>query len=108
MGLFIAVSVREVFEAQTFSNFFRFPMIFLCGLFFPIDVLPMPLRCLSYLLPLTYGVDILHGAIQGANVMPMWLDFIIITGFCVFLFAVSLRNIHKKWDYLIREFTKTY
>ena len=35
LGLFIAVAVSEVFEAQTFSNFFRFPMIFLCGLFFP-------------------------------------------------------------------------
>jgi len=29
LGLFIAVAVSEVFEAQTFSNFFRFPMIFL-------------------------------------------------------------------------------
>src|SRR5690554_3342156 len=27
LGLFVAVSVSEVFEAQTFSNFFRFPMI---------------------------------------------------------------------------------
>ena len=34
LGLFVAVSVSEVFEAQTFSNFIRFPMIFLCGLFF--------------------------------------------------------------------------
>ena len=33
-GLFIAVAVSEMFETQTFSNFFRFPMIFLCGLFF--------------------------------------------------------------------------
>ena len=37
LGLFIAVSVSEVFEAQTFSNFFRFPMMFLCGLFIPIE-----------------------------------------------------------------------
>ena len=37
LGLFVAVSVSEVFEAQTFSNFFRFPMLFLCGLFFPIE-----------------------------------------------------------------------
>lgn len=40
LGLFVAVSVSEVFEAQTFSNFFRFPMVFLCGLFFPVDKLP--------------------------------------------------------------------
>ena len=64
LGLFIAVSVREVFEAQTFSNFFRFPMMFLCGLFIPIANLPAVLRPLSYLLPLTYGADILKTAIN--------------------------------------------
>jgi len=97
LGLFVAVSVSEVFEAQTFSNFFRFPMIFLCGLFFPIDALPVFLRPLSYLLPLTYGVDILHGAIHERNTLPLSLDFLTITGFCVILFYISLRNIHRKW-----------
>jgi ABC-2 type transport system permease protein len=97
LGLFIAVSVSEVFEAQTFSNFFRFPMIFLCGLFFPIASIPALIRPLSYLFPLTYGVDILHGAIQGKNIMPLPLDFAMILGFCIVLFYVSLRNIHRKW-----------
>jgi ABC-2 type transport system permease protein len=97
LGLFIAVSVSEVFEAQTFSNFFRFPMIFLCGLFIPIASLPVFLRPLSYLLPLTYGVDILHGAIQGKNVLPIGIDFVIITAFCIIFFFTSLRNIHRRW-----------
>ncbi len=97
LGLFIAVSVSEVFEAQTFSNFFRFPMIFLCGLFFPIDSLPVFLRPLSYILPLTYGVDILRGAITGTNAMSPGLDFLIITCFCAILFHISLRNINRKW-----------
>jgi len=97
MGLFIAVSVSEIFEAQTFSNFFRFPMIFLCGLFFPIDALPMLLRPLSYALPLTYGVDILKGGFHGGNAMPLALNFVGICLFCTVLFFFSLRNIHKKW-----------
>jgi ABC-2 type transport system permease protein len=97
LGLFIAVSVSEVFEAQTFSNFFRFPMIFLCGLFFPIASIPVFIRPLSYLFPLTYGVDILHGAIQGKNTMSPSLDFVVIIGFCAILFYVSLRNIYRKW-----------
>ena len=63
VGLVIAVSAKEIFEAQTYSNFFRFPMIFLCGLFFPVSTLPIFLRPLSYALPLTYGVDILHIAL---------------------------------------------
>lgn len=97
LGLFIAVSVSEVFEAQTFSNFFRFPMIFLCGLFFPIASIPALIRPLSYVFPLTYGVDILHGAVQGENIMPLALDFVLIVGFCILLFYISLRNIHRKW-----------
>jgi len=97
LGLFIAVSVSEVFEAQTFSNFFRFPMIFLCGLFFPIMSLPVFIRPLSYILPITYGVDILHGAVNGEHIMSFTLNFIILGAFCVVLFALSLRNIKRRW-----------
>ena len=99
LGLFIAVSVSEVFEAQTFSNFFRFPMVFLCGLFFPVDKLPAALQPLSYLLPLTYGADLLHGAVNRAARMPTVLSFAALAGFCVVLFFVSLRNIRKRWIY---------
>jgi ABC-2 type transport system permease protein len=97
LGLFIAVLVSEVFEAQTFSNFFRFPMIFLCGLFFPIERLPVFLRPFSYALPLTYGADVLHGAFHGTHIMPYPMDLAILGAFCVGLFAVSLQNIRRKW-----------
>jgi ABC-2 type transport system permease protein len=97
LGLFIAVAVSEVFEAQTFSNFFRFPMIFLCGLFFPISALPVFLKPLAYALPLTYGADMLHGAIGGGNIMSFPLDLVILAAFCGGLFMVSLRNIKKRW-----------
>jgi len=97
LGLFIAVSVSEIFEAQTFSNFFRFPMVFLCGLFFPIEGLPLILRPLSYVLPLTYGADILHGAFNGRNILPFWVDLGMLFFFCVVLFLISLRNIQRRW-----------
>ncbi|MBN1630027.1 MAG: ABC transporter permease [Thermoleophilia bacterium] len=97
LGLLIAVAVSEVFEAQTFSNFFRFPMMFLCGLFFPISQLPVFIRPLSYIAPLTYGADILHGAVYNANVMPYALDFAILAAFCAALFAASLWQIRRKW-----------
>jgi ABC-2 type transport system permease protein len=97
LGLFIAVSVSEVFEAQTFSNFFRFPMVFLCGLFIPIAQLPPLLRPLSYLLPLTYGGDVLQGAMVGRNTMPLAIDFLLLLLFCAALFAVSLANIRRRW-----------
>lgn len=97
LGLFIAVSVSEVFEAQTFSNFFRFPMIFLCGLFFPLAQLPVFIRPLSYLLPVTYGADLLHGAFGGTMSLPLALDFALLALFCLVLFALSLRNVKRRW-----------
>jgi ABC-2 type transport system permease protein len=97
LGLFIAVSVSQVFEAQTFSNFFRFPMIFLCGLFVPIMSLPVFIRPLSYALPVTYGVDILHGAVHGGNIMPFTMNFLILSAFCIGLFVFSLHNVKRKW-----------
>lgn len=96
-GLFIAVAVSEVFEAQTFSNFFRFPMIFLCGLFFPVSALPFFLKPLAYMLPLTYGADMLHGAIHGGNIMAFPVDLIILSVFCGGLFMMSLYNVRKRW-----------
>jgi ABC-2 type transport system permease protein len=97
LGLFIAVAVSEVFEAQTFSNFFRFPMIFLCGLFFPIAKLPVFLKPFSYVFPLTYGADVLHGAVHGSHAMAFPLDLAILSAFCIGLFVLSLRNIRRRW-----------
>ncbi len=97
LGLFIAVAVSEVFEAQTFSNFLRFPMIFLCGLFFPIEKLPVFLRPLPYVLPLTYGADLLHGSVHGGHALPFSLNLMLLGAFCIALFAASLSNIKRRW-----------
>src|SRR5690554_4238815 len=99
LGLFIAVSVSEVFEAQTFSNFFRFPMIFLCGLFIPIEKLPVMVRPLSYVLPLTYGVDMLKFSVNNNGFIPLWASLLALVGYSIGLFLISTHNIQKRWIY---------
>ncbi|NBG87140.1 ABC transporter permease [Isachenkonia alkalipeptolytica] len=99
LGLFIAVSVSEVFEAQTFSNFFRFPMMFLCGLFIPIASLPTFLQPLSYILPLTYGADMLRFSINADGSISIWISLLVLIGYSLALFMVSTHNIKKKWIY---------
>ncbi len=96
-GLLIAVSAEQVFEAQTFSNFFRFPMLFLCGLFVPLSSLPGFLRPVSYCLPLTYGTDLLHGAIKGMNTLsPVWC-FGMLMAFAAALFLICRHKINRNW-----------
>ncbi len=97
LSLLLAILATEVFEVQTLSNFVRFPMIFLCGLFFPVTSLPGFLQPVSFMLPLTYGVDILHAAIHGERLLPAALDFAALAGFCFLLFALCLRSINRHW-----------
>ncbi len=97
MGLFVAVAVSEVFEAQTFSNFLRFPMIFLCGLFIPVASLPVFLRPLSYILPATWGADLLRRAVTGSGAFDAWVALAILAAMSILLYAFSLRNIRRKW-----------
>ena len=84
LGALVAVSVREVFEAQTLSNYFRFPMIFLCGVFLPVEAMPMPLQALAHILPLTYSVDAIRQTSMGLVNLRLLSD---ITALILFLLA---------------------
>lgn len=97
MGLAIAVSAKEVFEAQTYSNFFRFPMLFLSGFFLPIDRLPVFLRPISYCLPLTYGADILNGAVTHTGMWNACVNLAALIGFGIVLFGFCQWSIRRKW-----------
>ena len=96
LGSLVAVSVKEVFEAQTLSNYFRFPMIFLCGVFIPVETMPLPLQAIAYLLPLTYSVEALKNTILGTTNLPkLMIDLFILCGFLIILFAFSNRQLKK-------------
>ena len=89
LGALVAVSVTEVFEAQTLSNFFRFPMVFLCGVFLPVGNMPLLLQVVAYLLPLTYSVNALK---LGTSLVPELADPLVNVGvlglFLLLLFGV--------------------
>jgi len=97
LGILISVGVREVFEAMTLSNFFRFPMIFLCGVFFPLTSMPLILQIIGYGLPLTYSVDALRQSLlTGGGLLHRWIDILILLGFCFFLFEISVAIFRRR------------
>jgi ABC-2 type transport system permease protein len=67
MGALVSVAVKEVFEAQTLANVFRFPMMFLGGVFVPVASFPPGLEVVARLLPLTYAVEALDVAMTGGS-----------------------------------------
>jgi len=59
------------------SNLLRFPMMFLGGVFFPIEAMPMPLPYIARALPLTYATEALR-AIQTWNTPTLFIDAIVL------------------------------
>jgi len=96
MGAFISVAVKEVFEAQTLANFFRFPMMFLGGVFVPLASMPVWLQVIARLFPLTYSVEALRTALFGGTWATAVLDLGALAGFSVVLFLFAVRTLARR------------
>jgi ABC-2 type transport system permease protein len=96
MGVLISVSVKEVFEAQTLANAFRFPMMFLGGVFVPVTSLPIWLAVIARTLPLTYAVEALRIALTEGQIGVALLDLLVLTAYTVVFFSISIRILAKR------------
>jgi len=100
LGTFVSVAVREVFEAMTLANYFRFPMIFLCGVFLPLPAMPPLLRIAAYALPLTYAVDALRShflAGEGA-ILPLSVNWAALLCFAAILYFGSCHLLIRRLE----------
>jgi len=98
LGAFVSVAVKEVFEAQTLANFIRFPMMFLGGVFVPVDSMPLVLQVVARLLPLTYAVEVLRAALIGGGLADAALDLVVLIAFTVILFVLAVRVLGQRLD----------
>jgi ABC-2 type transport system permease protein len=88
LGLILASIMRDIQGFGLITQLVIMPLVFLSGAIFPLTNLPAFLRYISYLNPLTYGVEGLRRALVGFSFLPFWLDFLVL---CVFsLFTIIL------------------
>jgi len=98
LGALVSVAVKEVFEAQTLANFIRFPMMFLGGVFVPVDELPRGLQVVARALPLTYAVEALRTALGGSHFRLAALDLAVLALFSVVLFLLAVRILAQRLE----------
>jgi ABC-2 type transport system permease protein len=88
-------SARSPSNIMMFSSLIRFPLIFISGIFIPLQELQGTGRILSYISPLTYLVDMFHAGLDGTSVFPVSVDILALIIFtCVFLLISSY--FHKR------------
>jgi len=82
IGTIISGLASEPREAMMLSNLLRFPMMFLGGVFFPIEAMPTPLPYVARAMPLTYATEALR-AIQALNTPVVFLDAMVLLAYTV-------------------------
>jgi len=77
IGTIISGLAPEPREAMMLSNLLRFPMMFLGGVFFPVETMPMPLPYVARALPLTYATEALRASEVG-NISTAFIDAMVL------------------------------
>jgi len=82
------------------STLVKFPLLFISGVFVPIDKLPSWGVIVASVSPLTYFADLAAYSITGVAYYPVLLDFAVLTGFAILFLGASVklheRNMSKR------------
>lgn len=86
-------------NVMIFSNLIRFPLIFISGIFVPLQQMQGWSLVLAYCSPLTYLVDLFNAAMSGRSVFSPLFDIGVLTvvslGFLLIARFIQIRNLTK-------------
>ena len=77
------------------SALVKFPVVFISGIFIPIEQLPGWGRIISFISPLTYFSDIARHCFQNQGYFSLGIDFLMLAGITV-LFLVFAVKLHER------------
>jgi ABC-2 type transport system permease protein len=76
------------------SSMIKFPLVFISGVFIPIEELPVWGRAISSISPLTYFTDLARYSIQGTSYYPIAVDILALIAFTIGFLFVAIK-IHE-------------
>jgi ABC-2 type transport system permease protein len=86
-------------NVMIFSNLIRFPLIFISGIFVPLQQMQGWSLTLAYCSPLTYLVDLFNAAMTGTSVFSPLIDIGVLigvsAGFILIARFIQIRNLMK-------------
>ena len=96
LGIVITSFTKDQETAQMLMMTLMFPMMFLSGVFFPIQQMPWYMQDISKILPLTYASDALRKVmVLGAGIPQISTDLIVLIVFGVVMIAIAVPVFRK-------------
>ena len=96
LGMLLGIFIKDTETSAAIANAIGFPMMFLAGSFFPIDLFPPYLRSVANVLPLTYINEGLRATMVLGNDATAVADLLITAVIGVVFFVVAARGLSWK------------
>jgi ABC-2 type transport system permease protein len=95
VGLVIGANLKSPEGFSLVINFVMWPMFFFSAPLFPLRNLSGPLAAITFINPLTYGVDAVRGIILGVNHFPIYLDVEVMVIFALIAMVAGVLSFRR-------------
>ncbi|MGD0080777.1 MAG: ABC transporter permease [Methanoregula sp.] len=95
--LFAAYPTESPGDIMSMLNVVRLPLIFISGIFIPVDQIPSIGQYASYFSPLTYGNDLIHAAYSGTTYFNPVADIVMLIVF-ILIFQFAANRLYRKFN----------
>jgi len=93
--VFASVPTRSVGSIMMPSTLVRWPLMFISGIFIPLEEMASWARAIAYISPLTYAQDLLNHAVLGQGFLNPWLDLLLLPVLLV-VFLIPAAWLHQR------------
>ncbi|UOD34958.1 ABC transporter permease [Deferribacteraceae bacterium V6Fe1] len=92
LGFIVALVVKNHGDQFSFNTFIITPMVFLSGTFYPVEKMPIFIKYLAYIFPLTYSTSLIRSSLLVGTISLQYFSIIIIITLLLFFCAYYIVN----------------
>jgi ABC-2 type transport system permease protein len=95
-GIMISARVGTQEDYMQMVMPFAMPMMFVSGVFYPIETMPWIFQKIAYLVPLTYVNDAMRTVmLKGGGIGDVWIDILVLIGFTALFFGLGVTKFNR-------------
>jgi ABC-type multidrug transport system permease subunit len=94
LGFIAAMIVKSHADQATINAFLITPMMFLSGTFFPVEQMPLAIRAVASIFPLTYSTQLIRATLTPGAQLNGWL-YLVLLAILAVLFFLAKRIVAK-------------
>jgi len=91
LGIILALKISNIEAFQMIMSFLMMPLVFLSGAFYPIKFMPMWMKYVAYVNPLTYAVDGMRYYLTGVSSFNPLIDLVVLIILSIVFLVVAAK-----------------